>query len=273
MAYTIVVGVANPDTVSRLMYTAAMMARQFSGRVVAASVVPPASGARSSDNDRADAMSQAEELLQEALARAQRWEVQCDSTILVARQIHEGLVDVALAHQANVILVGFPGRQEPPLQANDDFDRIIDALAARAPCHLLVAKYRDGKRCDRVLVPVVSEINLDLTKDIVTALHCQAGAAVDFVHFTASAEEAERGLEQLQCWLEPAGLADWGRMTVQTDPQPAVAIVAASQGYDALVVGTAPLHALRRRLFGSIAEHIANHAACTAYLVRARERP
>ena len=267
--YTIVVGVANLQTLPRLMHTACLMAKQFGGRIVVASVVPPATG-DSSDSLSADPMTQADQLLGEALATAQTYGVACDSTISLARQIHEGIVDVAVAHQAKVILVGFSERQDQSLQ-QQDYDRVIDALAAHSPCHLLVAKFRDGKRFNKVLVPVASELNLRLTSDIVTTLHHQAGASIDFIRFAPTAQEAEGSSQELGHWLEEAGVADCGTVTVDVTPEPTEAIVEASRNYDALIVGTPPLHALRRRLFGSVAEHIVNHAACTAYLVRSRE--
>ncbi len=273
IAHTILVGVANPETVSSLMYTACLMAKQVGGRLVVASVVPPPSADSRSDEDRAEQISRAEALLRQALDYARQQQMDCDSTMAVARQIHEGLVDVAEAQHAQVILVGFSGSPEPSLPADEDFDRIMDALAAQAPCHLLVAKFRDGEQFDRVLVPLASKINLDLTRDLVTTLHYQAGATIDFVHFAATAQEAEHRSQELQGWLQATGVADCGAVTVQIHPEPAEAIVAATHNYDAVVVGTPPLHTLRRRLFGSVAEHIANHAACTTYLVRSRERP
>ena len=271
--YIVLVGVANPDSVARLMRTAALIAKQFGGRVVAASTMTPPSATPPSERGRTDRMSHAEELLRQAAACAQQWAVPCETAVVVAQHIHEGLVDLAMAHQADMILVGFSAGEAPSPGAPDSFDRIIDGLAAHAPCHLLVAKYRDGERFARVLVPLASEINLDLTKDVVTALHHQVGAAINFVRFAASQEEAPRYLDELESWLSVRGMADCGTAAVHVHPEPAEAIVAATRNYDAVVVGAGPLHVLRRRLFGSIAEHVAEHAACTAYLARAHERP
>lgn len=269
--YTIVVAVANPETVTRLMHTACLIAKQLAGRIMVTTVVPPSGGDSLSGDAPANRITGADQLLRQAIDYAKTWEVDCDSTVSLARQIHEGIVEVAAAQQANLIVVGFSERHEPALHAHN-FDRIIDALAAHSPCHLLVAKYRDGKRFDRVLVPMASDLNIEVTKDIVTALHYQGSATVDFVHFAAREEEVNDRSQQLHRWLEATGMADWGTVTVQINPQPVQAIIKASHNYDAVIVGTPPLHTLRRRLFGSIAEHIANYAACTTYLVRSGDR-
>jgi len=267
--YTIVVGVANPETLAPLMETACLMAKQFAGRIVATNVVPPPTGDSSGDA-RTDGLTQANQLLGEALDIAASYSIPCDGTVSLARQIHEGIIDIAVGRQAKVIVVGFSERQEPAL-AEHNFDRIIDALAAHSPCHLLVAKFRDGQRFDKVLVPVASQLNLQLTGDLVTTLHYQAAARIDFIHFASGTAEAERKAQDLSRSLADSGLKDCGTMTVQISPEPAQAIVETSHGYDVVVVGTPPLEALRRRLFGSVAEHITEHAACTTYLVRSRE--
>ncbi len=266
-SYTIVVAVANPNTVDRLMHTACLIATQFAGRIMVTTVVSPTQPVSPSGDAPANRISQADQLLQQALDYAKMQEVACESTISLARQIHEGIVEVASAQQAHLVVVGFSQHDQLTWQP-DNFDRIIDAIAAHSPCHLLVANFRNGEKFERVLVPIASQFNLDLTKDIVIALHYQGSATVDFVHFAASEEQVEHITEELAQWLDTAGVADCGTVRVQVNPKPAQAIVQASQDYDAVIVGTPPLHTLRRRLFGSIAEQVANDAACTTYLVR-----
>ncbi len=269
-SYTVVVGVANPHTVSRLMHVACLLAQQFAGQIMVTSVVPPAGEARATDNQQ-DPMSEADQILEQALDYAQTQQITCDSTVLVARQIHEGIIDVADAQQADVILVGFSEGPAPSLQQDENFDRIIDALATHSPCHLLVAKFRNGQQFDKVLVPVAGELDFASTSELATALYHQEGASVDFVHFTPSVQEAEQKSQQLHDWLEASGAAQWSSAAMEVSDEPAQAIIDASAGYDAVIVGTPPLHTLRRQLFGSLGEQVANHAACTTFLVRSAE--
>ncbi len=270
--HAIVVAVANPDTVSRLMYTASIVARESEGRIVVTNVVPLAAGA-ASDRQRAERMTRAYELVEHAEDCARNWGLPCESVVSLGEQIHEVIVDVAVAQQAELIVAGFSERDEPSLQQDEEFDRIIDALAAHASCDLLVARFRNGERFERALVALGSERNLGLTKSIVASLHHRAGAAIDFLKFVPDAGAVEGSRQEVAGWLEAAGLGGCGTIRVEISDNPDAAIVEASREYDVVIVGTPPLHSLRRRLFGSAAEYVADNALCTTFLVRRHERP
>ncbi len=269
--HVIVVAVSNPQTAPRLVYTASLVAREYEGRIVVTNVVPLAAGA-ASDEQRAGRTTKAYELVERAEGWARNWGVPCESVVSLGEQVHEVIVDVAVAQRAELIVAGFSERDEPSLQQDEEFDRIIDALAARAPCHLLVARFRNGERFSRALVALGSERNLALTRGIVTSLHHQAGTAIDFLNFVPDADRVEGARQEVAGWLEAAGLAECGAIRVEVSDSPHAAIVEASREYDVVIVGTPPLLSLRRRLFGSAAEYVADNARCTTFLVRRHER-
>ncbi|MEA3400865.1 MAG: universal stress protein [Armatimonadota bacterium] len=267
--YTVVVAIANPDNVPNLMRIACMMACEFDGRVVAVTVVEMESEAPDPSSTAHDRMSQAYDVLEMAEKMAEGCDADFDGRLAVGRKVAEVLDDVADAEDAKLIVVGYSERLHPRDDA--EFERLIDEIAAHAPCNLAVARFHGEVRFGRVLVPVRTRLNLDVRRDFVTAMHNQHGATVDVVHFASSQAEVEHMRDELEDWLVERGVYDWVNLRVDVAEQPAEAIVAASSEYDAVVLGTAPLHDVRRRYFGAVSEYVAGHARCSTFLLRTHD--
>ncbi len=265
--YTVVVAMANPQNVPSLMTLGCMMAQEFDGRVVGVTVVQMDYAAPDPDPECHDRMSRAYDILSAAEEIAEKRNVEFDGRLAVGREVHEILDDVAEAERAKLIIVGYSERQHP--RGDDsDFDRLIDEIAAHAPCDLAVARMRTPLKLDRVLVPVRTALNLDVRRDFVTAMHHVFGSEVDLIHFACSEEEVERLHDELEQWLIHRGVWDWVHLMVDVHDDPAQAIVDVSPKYDAVVLGTSPLHEVRRKYFGAVPEYVASHAKCSTFLLR-----
>jgi len=265
--YNVVVGLANPGNVRPLMRLGCILCREYGGTVTAVTVVETDRAEAEAAAESHDRMSRGYELLDAAEAIAADCEAPFEGRIAVGRGVADVLDEVAEAQHARLIIVGFSERAHPDGD-NTEFDRLIDEIAEHASCSLLVARLRGAQDYRRVLVPVRERLNLDIRRELVTALHNRLGAQVDVVHFACSEEEAEGQRGELLGWLQERGVADWVTLCVEVHADPAQAIVAASADYDAVVLGTAPLYEVRRRYFGAVPEHVANHARCSAFLLR-----
>ncbi len=272
--YTVVVAVANPATVAKLIHTSALIAEEHDGRLLATSVVPSPDEGPGKPAHLEDAFGSAQNLVERAEHAAQAHGLTCESRVAVAQHIHEAIASVAEGADADLLVIGMSEGAHPTLAQSDiDFDRIVDAVAAHAPCNVLVAKFRNGLHFDRVLVPVESATDLSLTRQIIVPLYHQAGADVDFVHFAPTAAETEKALEQVNGWLNEASLDDCGSALVKVAPSPTAGIVHASDAYDVVVLGTPPLHMLKRQLLGSLAEQVVQEAHCTTLVLRSAGGP
>ncbi|MCD6359895.1 MAG: universal stress protein [Armatimonadetes bacterium] len=267
--HDIVVALSNPDNVAKLMRLGCMMANEFDGTVVAATVVTIQDNPVFDEQHR-DRMTRAYNLLEAAEETAKEWCARFDTRLATCRGIDDIVDELAKVRQAKAIIMGYSERDHPI--EGREYDRLIDDVAAHVPCNLIVARFNnDGMNYRRVLVPVAQRLNMDVRRDLVIALRHQADAQVDMVHFTTSEEEAAAMKEELRQWLVERGVSDWVTPRVDIHDDPREAIVAASRGYDAVILGTLPLHALRRRLFGSVPEYVAENVRCTALLVRQHE--
>jgi nucleotide-binding universal stress UspA family protein len=267
--YTVVVGLGNPDTVRQLMQIGCMMAREYKGRVEGATVVEMDCQAPDESEECHDRMSRAYDVLGAAEQIAEACGAPFDGHLAVGRRVPDVLDEMAHAADADLIIVGFSERVHPQGD-NSDFDRLVDEIAHAAPCNLLVARFVGDVRYDRVLAPVRARMNLDIRRDLVVALQHQYNSEVDVVHFACSEQEAEEKQDDLAAWLRERNVRERVNLRVEVREDPAEAIVEVSSEYDLLLLGTAPLHEVRRKYFGAVPEYVAENAACSTFLVRAR---
>ncbi len=271
--YTVAVALSNPANVLELIHIAALIATEYGGRLVVTSVVPaPDEEAPASGHDP-DAFDKAQSLVQRGYEAALARGLQCERRVAVGQHIHEGIVNVAKGHQANLLVMVMSESPYPLLEASDiEFDRVVDAVSAHAPCNVLVAKFRDGMHFDSALVWVSDHIDFTMAEQVIIPLHRQAGVEIDFMTFAASQRQIQQAHAQVSRWLEEVRLAGYGHVTVQVGEETADAIIEASKSYDLILLGTPPLHQLERRLLGSVAEQVVHNAYCTALVMRPAEK-
>ncbi|MHC3129142.1 MAG: universal stress protein [Candidatus Bathyarchaeota archaeon] len=270
--YTVVVALANPANVGELVHLAALVAAEHNGELVATSVVHSLEEDGSASAPDPDAFSKAQNLVQRAQDAAQARGVQCQRRVAIAQHIHDGIANITEAQGADLLLMGMSEQLHPSLEASEiEFDRIVDAVAAHVPCNVLVAKFRDGIRLDRVLVPVADYTDLSMAREVIVPLYHQAGADIHFVAFTPSQHKLQQAHRELVQWLGEADLADCGEARIEVSDKPAEGIIQASETYDLVVIGTPPLHKLRLQLLGSVAEQVINNAHCSTLVMRAAQ--
>ncbi len=268
--YTVAVALSNPANVPKLIHLAALIAIEYGGELVVASIVP----APDEDGGPADAdvFDKAQSLVQSACEAATARGLPCDRHVVVGQHIHEGIVNVAEGHQANLLVMGMSESPSSLHEAPDtEFDRMVDAVSAHAPCNVLMAKFRDGMHFDNALVGISDHIDFAMAQQIIVPLHHQAGVEIEFVSFVTSKQQVEQTHTQVKQSLEEAGLTDCGRLTVQVTQETADALIEASKSYDLLLIGTPPLYQLKHRLLGTVAEQVVHNAYSTTLVMRPAE--
>jgi len=270
--YTVVVALANPANVGELVHIAALLGKEYNGQLIATSVVHSLEEDGSASTPVPDAFNNAQNLVQRAQDAAQARGVQCQRRVAIAQHIHDGIADITEAEGANLLLMGMSEQLHPSLQTSEiEFDRIVDAVAAYVPCNVLVAKFRDGARLDRVLVPVADYTDLSMAREVIIPLYHQAGATIHFVAFAPSQHKLQQAHGEIVQWLGEADLADCGEARIEVSDKPAEGIIQASKTYDLVVIGTPPLYKLKERLLGSLAEKVITNAHCTTLVMRAAQ--
>lgn len=265
--YSVIVGISNPATVTRLVHLGCILANEYGGRVTAVTVVEMTDRRPAPNAEPHDRMTAGYDLLNAGEAVAREYAVPYEGRIAVGRPVAEVLDEVARAQQARLIVVGY-SEADSSRSHNADFERLIDEIADQASCDLLVARFRGPERFERVLAPVSERLNMDIRREFLLALHHQLGTRIEIVHFAGSEQEGAAMHEELTAWMAERQAHDFVELRVEVHADPGAAIVAASADYDAVVLGAAPLFEVRRRYFGPVAEYVAQHAACSTFLLR-----
>lgn len=270
---TLLVGVANPATIPRLMGLAADLALQTKTPIVVTNVVVVPGQIGLSAVKDSPMVRAARQLLSQAIRAASGRKVKVRGVVEVAREPSEGMVAAAESQKAQALLVGYSDQGTGSASAERAFDRIMHRVARAAACDLVVAKFRSEKK-EKVLVPVAGGgTNLRLTGALAKGLAESRDAEIQFLHVTAPDKDAQEAERQVTVLLEQKGLKDLGPLEVVSSDDPVATILERCKDYDVAIVGTDARASIAEAIFGSPAEDIADQAPCTVLLVRAVPQP
>lgn len=264
----LLVGLANPRTMPRLLDLAARIHAATTCAVVATHVVTVREqialrSARSSPEVLAG-----RQLLQDALDCAADLGISARAVVEVGREIHEGLLNAARTNEADLVLVGY-SPEEGSMDTSRGFDRVMHRVARGVDADLVVARFQT-ETAKNLLVPLKPDPNLRLIAVLLRALGTGDDTTVRFLH-VAGTEETDAE-ERAARYLADAGLTDAGTVDVVRSDDVIDTIVAQAAGHDMVLLEDSPHPSLADDVLGSRAERIAERVSATALLVRARPR-
>lgn len=268
---TLLVGIANPETMSSLMDLARCLAAHATYDVVTTHilVVPPQAhlgSARGSEE-----MASARQLLLGAIRTGAGEDVPVKGVVEVARDVDEGLISAAETQDASLIIVGY---SEPEEGGGDErhFDRIMHEVARGTDSDLVIAKFR-REEVRSILLPVNTGLNLPVSGMLAGAIAAEKGASVTLIHLLMPDEEERATRDRLRELLAEHDLQDLGELVVEPVPEdvdPIEHMLQLANEHDVTIVGAEPRPSIAESVFGSWAETIACRADSTVLLVRAK---
>jgi nucleotide-binding universal stress UspA family protein len=268
-APSLLVGIANPDTIPNLMQLAASIVLQTDGRLVATHIVTVPPQAKLESARASPQVAAARKLLLQAIRTGAQEGVRVRGVVEVAREVHEGLVSAASNQGAELVLVGLSDVQPGPDRAERAFDRIMHRVARQTSSDLVVAKFR-GSSMSRVLVPIAGDVNLRVTGLIVRALAERKHAVVRFLHVAEPGTDTENAVARISALLAEHELDGLGELRVVSGDDSLSVALAQVNEHDLTIVGASSRPSLAESVFGSWAERLATQAERTVLLVRAK---
>ena len=280
-APVILVPLANPDTEFSLLTLSTALARSFRARLQLIHVVnvpaqmPLEAGGIEYERQRREKKT----LLDTASYHATEQGVRARATAIVARSVSSAILSVAEMEMPEFIIMGWKGE----VSLHRGYRTNVAEVLKIAKGNVLVLKDRGLQDVRRILVPVSggthARLGLKVAQDLaaewkasITALNVQVGrglsaARSDFDKkslrlFQGKAEEFVKDT------LEAAGVSADIKVVINTDI--ARAIISSAGKQDLIVIGASEEWALRRRLFGSIPDKVANQASASVLMVRAK---
>ncbi|EMA56963.1 amino acid permease [Halorubrum kocurii] len=244
---TIMVAVSNPRTESALITLAGALAQHEGGRVLATHIVtvPDQTSLETAAENRTGLDQSSEELLAEAAADAEAFDVPIETKTILSHRGIEEVFDAARTNDADTVVMGYGGTRF----AGGRVEGSLDELTHDLPCDFLVL---DGQRLDLsdVLVPTAGGPSSDLSAEVARALRDTLGVDVSLLYVADSGEE-ESGREFLAGWAGGHGLADADLRVETGDVEETIGRVGGE--YSLVIVGATERGLLSRIVRGSLA--------------------
>lgn len=265
---SLLVGIANPVTMPRLMQLATRVALTVGCDITATRIVTVPGNEEPDLPDDSPSIAQAHELLRGAVECAQGTGVAVDPFVEVAHSVPEGLTSAVQVEGAGLLMVGYSDDTPGAAEGEKAFDRIMHQVARSVTCDLVVCKFRTD-RTDKIVAPISSDPGMRVSALLCRALAEQAGAGIRFVHVVPPGAPPNEG-EPLweQCALQ-YGLDEIGQFETIRSPNPDARLLEEVNGADLAILVTPSRYGLAQAIFGTQAERIAGHASATVLLAHA----
>ena len=265
----VLVGVANPRTVPRLIGIANLLAEGGDRDIVAVAVVvvPPQLPLEAAGSG--EKVEAAEHLVQQAVRHAEEMGARAHGLVEISREVHQGLLDAAERVDAGVVVLGFSPLESVAPREERSFDRVTDRVSAGSKVPVMCAKFGPEREIQTVLLPFVERLDLGICGDL---LHAGKAAGWQLALLATAPADAEPDqVEQLRSRAAATAaehsLEHLVELQIRRGDDPVQMAIEAGSDFDATVVG-APAETVGERLLGSVAERIARASPNTVFLVR-----
>jgi amino acid transporter/nucleotide-binding universal stress UspA family protein len=283
MIPSILVPLSNPETEQSLLKVSTALAKSRGARLRLIHViqVPIQTPLEAGRFQYEKLREEKETLLDVASRHAAEQRVKARSNTIVAHNVPSAILSVADTESPDLIIMGWRGEDQimPIIQRNT-----VSGVMKLAKGNVLVLKDRGLSKLKHILVPISGGphalLGLSIAQELaqewgasITALNVQRGKG-----FSASSSEFDsKSLELFRS--ETEGFVRKTLAKAKVDAAPYVifdtniveAIVRAAKDHDLVVMGASNEWFLRRRLFGSIPDQIANNSPVSVLMVRSGE--
>jgi len=220
-----------------------------------------------------------ETLLDIASRDAAEQGVRAKSTAVVAHNVPSAILSVADTAQSELIVMGWRGEVRAPRIQRTNVAGVLKVAVE----NVLVLKDRGLEKVDRILVPISggphARLGLLIAKELaeewratITAYNVQVGRgpSADSSKFDRESVRLFHGVAKdfVNETITSADIKAEVRVDIDTDV--GRAIVRASKEHDLIVMGASNEWTLRRWLFGSLPDQVANQAPVSVLMVRSR---
>lgn len=266
----LVVPVANPETVGRLMDTAIDIAVDHNLEMVVVHVVEvPPQIPLSEGSCLVDEGGEIPQMLDYATEQATDAGVPVESRIRYARDVATGIVGAIDSYDGSDLLVGWRGR---PRRRDIVLGSFIDRLLGEAPCDVYVKRIRTPPRAiDSILVPISGGPHSELAVELAGTIAAQRDATVTLMT-VLQPDPTESVLDDVHNRFDDATDALPEETTVDTklvySDHVAGSITDETANHDLTILGATQESLLRRKLVGSVAQGVGRSAASSVILVR-----
>jgi nucleotide-binding universal stress UspA family protein len=185
----------------------------------------------------------------------------------VDEDVASGFLRAAESSDAQTIVLGHPLTKRAP-----EFERIVDFVAQRSSCPVVVAKFGRSLAARRILVPVRSLDELAVLSPFCWAMAMVPGEKIT-IFYLAPGETPQNEMDRIRKQVSKRfSQSDFSRdleIDVLATDSRLHSILEAARGHDLIIMNAVGQGRLSRVFFGSLAEDVAQRVDETMLLVRA----
>ncbi len=265
--FRILLPVANPYNVEKLIELAATIAREKKGEVLLLRVVTVPDQLPPTNYD--EAVVEEEELfLKRARATAERYQVPSHSIIRVSHSIARAILETARQHSVNLILLGWKGYSTNKERI---LGSVTDAVVTHARTDIMLVKIMEDANFQRILLPTAGGEHAKWAEQYGATIADQSGGCLTVCQVTrpkASNGVHQRLLEEARARIKQIKPAISVTTQLLSNNSVSKGIVEAAADYDTVMLGAASKSFNPKVLFGNIPEEVARETDKTVIVIK-----
>lgn len=252
-------GAAHSQTVAGLARMATLLAHYHHARPLAVRVTAPKKHESSGKIINAD----------QGLFKTERKEVEnlgyeLDTALVQGDDVASAIVSTARWNDTRCILLGYPDN------AAHELENLVELVAEKATCQVIVAHFSGTLHTERILVPLVGGKDLPVVRNVVSALAGVGRHKVTLMRLLsqdASATERRSAEKNLRQWAVFEDLVSYVNCCSYATEARLDTILKAAQQHDLVIMASTQSKGLHRFFFGSLADEVARNCSCSMLMV------
>lgn len=260
---SVVFGVSHEGTVAGLTRMTAIFANYYQALAVAVRVMPLAVA-----EQQPGLSTTTQHLFALAMEEAFSLGYPLETTTIQSSDIADGILNAAInLNQPWGIILG-----HPMTKGAQEFQKIVESVAARAPCPVIVVRFSGILHTERILVPLWQMRELESLRDLVSALSSVGKHQISLFYLMppeSSATEQDKAREKLSARAARMGIPSTVQCLVTAAEARSETIIQEAQFHDLVIMNAGEPQGVKRFFFGSLAERVAAECGRTTMLVRA----
>lgn len=175
--------------------------------------------------------------------------------VILADDVASGILSSAAKHKAWSIVLGYPLNE-----SIKGFQQVVESVALKADCPVIVARFTGVLHTERILVPITSSNELKTLSNVINALSRVGMHRVTLLRLmpsNVSDHELEQAERKLFFWAEQEQLTPYVRCQALVADARQETIVNEACKHDLVIMPTSGAFGFKRIFFGSLAEGVA----------------
>ncbi|MDH3328167.1 MAG: cation:proton antiporter [Desulfobulbaceae bacterium] len=175
--------------------------------------------------------------------------------VVLSDDVASGILATAQKHKTWCILLGYPLSGTAK-----EFQQVVESVAHKALCPVIVVRFTGILHTERILVPIVSSRDLHTVSSVTAALSGVGRHRVTLLRLmpsNATEKELELCEQKMLFWAEKENLTPYVHCQAIATESRQETILHEVCKHDLLVMAASESHGFKRIFFGSLAENIA----------------